>query len=153
MCPRCSPSRQRDTIWHHLTPFWYHLTFLTRLGKKTNSMNYAKCQIFKFSAKFWSLNVQFRNYFKNIIFIACKWCKICKYFVDSMVISWSTCQKEEKEYLIYTVLWRFQICRNLRVFFCLICVPKISQFTVQVCSWHPLIPSWYLPSCHQVTPS
>ena len=34
---------------------------------------------------FGSLNVQIRNNFKNIIFIACKWCKICKYYVNSMV--------------------------------------------------------------------
>ena len=45
-----------------------------------------------------------------------------------MVISCGTCQKEENEciwakYLIYTVLSRFQIYRNLRVF------PKISEFT------------------------
>ena len=38
-----------------------------------------------------------------------------------MVISCSTCQKEEKEciwnkYLIYAVLSQFQICRNLRTF-------------------------------------
>ena len=47
-----------------------------------------------------------------------------------MVISCSTCQKEEKEctwvkYLIYAVLSQFQICRNLGVFFCQICIPKI----------------------------
>ena len=51
-----------------------------------------------------------------------------------MVISCSTCQKEKKEckwvkYLIYAVLSRFQICRNLRVFFRQICIPKISEFT------------------------
>ena len=48
-----------------------------------------------------------------------------------MVISCSTCQKEEKEstwvkYLIYAVLLQFQIFRNLPVFFRQICTPKIS---------------------------
>ena len=33
------------------------------------------------------------------------------------------------KYLIYSVLSRFQICRNLRVFFRQICIPKISEFT------------------------
>ena len=58
---------------------------------------------------------------ENIIFIACKSSKICQYYVNSMVISYSTCQKEEKEctwvkYLIYAFLLQFKICRNLRVF-------------------------------------
>ena len=43
---------------------------------------------------------------------------LCKYFINSMVISCSTCQKEEKEctfvyYVICAVLPRFQFCRNL----------------------------------------
>ena len=74
-----------------------------------------------FSAKFKSSNVQIRNNFKKIIFIACKWSKICKYYVDSMLMSCSACQKEEKEctwvkYLIYAFLSRSQICRNFLVF-------------------------------------
>ena len=65
--------------------------------------------------------MQIRNNFKNIIFIACKWGKICKYYLNSMVILYSIGQKEEKEcmwvkYLIYTALSQFQICCNLRVF-------------------------------------
>ena len=49
-----------------------------------------------------------------------------------MVISCSTCQKEEKEctwvkYLIYTVLSLFKICRNLRDFFRQICIPKFQS--------------------------
>ena len=50
----------------------------------------------RFSAKFGSLNMQIRNTFKNIISIACKWSKICQYYVNSMVIACSTCQKKEK---------------------------------------------------------
>ena len=87
-----------------------------------------------FSAKFGTLNVQIRNTFKNIIFIGCKWCKICKYYVNSMVISGSTCEKEDKEckwvkYLIYSVLLQFQICQNLCLFFRPICIPKVSELT------------------------
>ena len=64
------------------------------------------CIFVKFSAKIGSLNIQTRNNFKNIIFIACKWNKVCQYYVNSMLISCSTCQKEEKKctwvkYLIY----------------------------------------------------
>ena len=32
------------------------------------------------------------------------------------------------KYLIYAVLLQFKICPNLRVFFCQICIPKISEF-------------------------
>ena len=70
--------------------------------------------------RFGSLNMQIRNNFKNIIFdfIACKLSRICDYYVNSMVVSCSTCKKEEKEcmwvkHLIYAVLSQFQICCNL----------------------------------------
>ena len=94
-----------------------------------------------FSAKFGSLNMQIRNNFKNVIFIACKWRKICKYYVNSIGISCSTCQKEEKEcisikYLIHTVLSHFQIFRNLRVFYAKSVFQKISEFTKK----------WFVPS-------
>ena len=73
-----------------------------------------------FSAKFDSLNVQIRNNFNNVIFIAYNWCKICKYYVNSTVISCSTSQKGKKcicvKYLIYAVFLPFLICHNLRVF-------------------------------------
>ena len=48
------------------------------------------------SAKFGFLNMQIRNNFKKVIFIAYKWFKILKYYVNSMVLSYSYCQKEEK---------------------------------------------------------
>ena len=61
---------------------------------------------------------------------------------NSMVISCSTCQKEEKErtwvkYLIYAVLLRFQffLSCNLRVFFSRqICIPKIQSSQKKVFS-------------------
>ena len=57
-------------------------------------------QLFKrFSAKFGFLDLQVRTYFQNVIFIARKWCKICKYYVNNMGISCSTFQNEEKEYI------------------------------------------------------
>ena len=60
------------------------------------------------STKFRSLHVQIRNNWKQLFCLACKWCKISKYFVNSIIISCSTCQKGEKEciwvkYLIYAV--------------------------------------------------
>ena len=44
----------------------------------------------KFLAKFGSLKMQIRYNFKNITFIAFKGKKVCKYYVNSMVISCST---------------------------------------------------------------
>ena len=87
--------------------------------EKTNSMNSAEFNFFvrfsakleDFSAKFGFLDVQVRNNFQNVIFIACKWCKICKYYVNSMVISCSACQKEEKDCILVNILFT-QTCRN-----------------------------------------
>ena len=88
--------------------------------EKTNSMNSRVQFLKRFSSKFskkiakiGSLSVPIRNNFKNIIFITCKWSKICKYYVNSMVIPCSTCQKEEKEcmwvkYLIYALCHNFK---------------------------------------------
>ena len=56
-------------------------------------------KLVNFSAKFGFLDVQVKANFQNFIFIACKWCKTCKYYVNSMVISWITYQKEEKEWI------------------------------------------------------
>ena len=58
--------------------------------------------------------MQIRSNLKNTIFTACKWCKWCKYYVNSMVISCSTCTKGEQEctlvkYVICAVLSRFQV--------------------------------------------
>ena len=65
-----------------------------------------------------------------------------------MLLSCSTCQKEEKEciqgkYLIHAVLLQLQICRNLRVFFRQICIPKMSQF----------IKKMVFPSLGQICPT
>ena len=78
--------------------------------------------VYNFSAKFGSLHMQVRNNFENIICIAVKFCKISKYFVNSIIILCNTYQKEHKEcilvkYLIYAILPGFQFCRNLRTFF------------------------------------
>ena len=95
-----------------------------------------------FSAKFGSLNVQIRSNFKNIIFIACKWSKTFRYYVNSMKTSCSTCQKEEKEctwvkYLIYALLSRLPIYRNVRLFSAKSVFPKFKSlqkmFFFQVC--------------------
>ena len=69
--------------------------------------------LWNFSAKFGSLNVQIRNNFKNIIFIACKWSKICNYYVNSMVISCNICQKEEKNAHGLNI-WLTLVCHNLK---------------------------------------
>ena len=87
-----------------------------------------------FSAKFGSLNMQIRNNFQNVILIGYTGCTICKSYVNSIVISCSTSQKGEKEhlgkYLICAVLSQFKICCSLHVFFCQICTPSVSEFTI-----------------------
>ena len=67
------------------------------------------------------LNMQIRKHLKNILYTACKWCKLCKFYVNSMVLSCGTCQMEENKctlvkYVIYAFLLQFQFCRNLRNF-------------------------------------
>ena len=73
-----------------------------------------------FSANFGSLNVQIKYNLKNVIDIACKWGKICKYYVYSMVISLSPVKRKKGciwvKYLIYAILSRFQIGHHLSVF-------------------------------------
>ena len=107
--------------------------------EKTNSMNSVEFNFFYFSPNllfflpnldFWTCKL--KNNFKNFTFIAWKWCKICKYYVNSMVISNSTCQREENEcicvqYLIYAVLSRFQICPNFLVFSANSVFPKFQS--------------------------
>ena len=73
-----------------------------RLGKnklhKLHGVNFFKrfsAKFVNFFAKFGCLNLHIRNNLNNVIFIACKWSKICKYFVNSIVISCSTCQTKE----------------------------------------------------------
>ena len=64
----------------------YGVVVFGRLGKR-ELHELRGVQLFKrfsakfvnFSVKLESLNVQIRNNFKNVIFIACKQCKICKY--------------------------------------------------------------------------
>ena len=89
-------------------------------------------QTFRFFRQFGFLDVQVRINFRNVIFIPCKWCKICKYYVNSMVISWSTIQKEDKEciwvkYLIYAVLLQCKICRIVRAFSAKSVFPKLQS--------------------------
>ena len=68
-----------------------------------------------FSANFRSLNTQIKNNFKNVIFIACKWCKICKYYVYSisMVISLSPVKRKKKNAFGLN-FWFMWFCRDLK---------------------------------------
>ena len=118
------------TTLYHQYFFWLpHITTTPgRLGKYELHEPHG-VQLFKrfsakfvnISAKFGFLNMRTRNNFKNVILVACKWCKIFKYLVNRMLISYIYCQKEEKEcilvkYLICAFMSQFQICRNSRVF-------------------------------------
>ena len=93
------PTRPRGPSWWKLTPWTPRSSIFSSFF--VNS-----------SAKFGFLNVQIRNNFKNIIITAFKWCKICNFYVNSIVILDSTCQKKEQEciwakYLIYAILLLF----------------------------------------------
>ena len=113
--------------------------FTCRLGKNKlhELFKIFSAKFFLFSVKFGFLNVQFRNYLKNVIFIAYKWCKICKLYVNSIVVSCSTSQNGEK------CIWFTLFCRNFQFvviyafFFCQIFTSKVSEFTkndfFQVC--------------------
>ena len=87
-----------------------------RLGKNKLHKLHEVQLFFKFSAKmvnisakFGFLKMQSRNYFKNVIFIACKWCIIFRYYVNSMAISYSYCQKKKKNAfwlnISFTLFW------------------------------------------------
>ena len=71
-------------------------------------------------SKCWSFTMKIRMSLESFIFTSCKWCNLWQQYVNIMVISCSTFQKEEKEciclkYVIYASLLRLQFCRNLRV--------------------------------------
>ena len=75
-----------------------------------------------FSDKFMSLNMQILKNFKNTIFTAYK---LSKYYLNSIVISCSRCQKEKKE-CIGLNMWFTQSCRNFNfVIIYTIFLPKI----------------------------
>ena len=65
------------------------------------------------SAKFESLNMQLRINFKNVIFIACKWCKICKYYVHSMIVLLSPVKKKKKN-AFGLKIWFLLLCHNFK---------------------------------------
>ena len=114
--------------------------WLTRLGKNKLHKLRGVQLFFGFSAKlvhfsdnFWSLNGQRKNNFKNIIFIACKWCKIWKYYLYSLVISLSLVKRKKKNAFGLNI-WFTLFCHNFNLssftrFFHQIWIPKISEFT------------------------
>ena len=114
------------TIGHVETRHWKKETSWT---PRSSTFFLFPSKFSKFSAKYGFLNEQIRNHFKIVIFIACKWCKICKHYVNSMLISYSTCKNGIKwcisiKYLTYAV---FKICRNLCVFSAKYVFPKFQS--------------------------
>ena len=51
--------------------------------------------------------------FQNVIFIASEWCEVCKYYVNSMVIACTTCQKKRKN-AFGLDNWFTLSCRSLK---------------------------------------
>ena len=87
--------------------------------EKTNSMNSAKlnlkkdfCQSYKIFRQIWILYVQIRNNSKNIVFITCKWSKICQYYVNDMVI---LCQNERRKNTHGLNIWFTVFCPNFKL--------------------------------------
>ena len=71
--------------------------------------------------------------FKNIIFIACKWSKICQYYVNSLVISCGTSKWKKKNAYMLNI-WFTLYHRNLKfvvkyAFFLPNLYSKKSKFT------------------------
>ena len=90
--------------------FWlsyeYHKEIVQKLRLGKNKLHELRGVplFFGFSAKFVNisaifgfLNMQIRSNFTNVVFIATKWCKIFKYTVNIMVISYSYCQKRRRK--------------------------------------------------------
>ena len=79
------------------------------------------------------MNVQIRNNFENIIFIAWKWCTIYKYYVNSMVMSRSTCKKEQEctwvKWLICAVLPQYIYIFLITHFLRQILILRFLEFT------------------------
>ena len=83
--------------------------------------------------------MRIRNNFKHVIFIICK-----RYWVNSMIISCSTCQKEEKNAFRLSI-WFTLFYRNFKFvvfmrFFRQIFIPQISEFTKK--TFFPSLGSW-----------
>ena len=88
--------------------------------EKTKPMNSAELFFFgffeklvNFSANFGSLNVKIWNNSKNVIFIACKRCKICIYYVYSMVISLLPVKRKKKNEF-WLNIWFLLFCRDFK---------------------------------------
>ena len=101
--------------------FLRHILYVAEL-EISNAINFLEFNFFfgffaklvNFSANFGSLNVQIRNNFKkNVIFITCKWRKICKYLVSSMVISLSPVKTKKKNAFGLNILFTL-FFRNLK---------------------------------------
>ena len=118
--------------------------------ERTNSMTRRSSTFFffyfpqilvHFPANFWSLNVQIRNNFKNVILIACKWCKICKNYLYSMVISLSPV-KREKNNAFGLNIWFVLFCCDLKfaviyAFFCFFPPPNLYSQNFRVHKKNP----------------
>ena len=63
--------------------------------------------------------MQSRKHLKNIIFTACKWCKLCKYYVNSMILSCGICQMEKNKWT----------CTNTQIFRQIL-IPRLSKLTI-----------------------
>ena len=109
-------------------------------------MNSAQFTFFKrfsaklvhFPANFGSFNRQIRNNSKNVIFKACKWFKICEYYVYSMVISLLPVKKKKKNAFGLNI-WFTLCCRYFKfviiyTFFRQLCIPKIQSSQKKVFS-------------------
>ena len=113
-----------------ITPTWNAYTWSSRGGQlhtwkkhtpwtsRSSTFFWIIRQIDKFSANFRPLNMQIRNNSKNVIFIACKLCKICEYYVYSIVISLSPVKRKKKN-AIGLNIWFTLFCCNFK--FVVIC--------------------------------
>ena len=73
-------------------------------------------QIGPFFRQFWIFEPAKKKNFKNVIFIGCQWCEICKYYVYSIVISLSPV-KRKKIYAFWWNIWFTLFCRIFKFVF------------------------------------
>ena len=122
--------------YHH--PQNHCLVFLLcRLGKNklqelrgVHFLKRSSANFVKFSAKFGSLNMQIRNNFGNIIFIVCKWSKICKYHGNIM---YHLSKGRKNMHMHGLNIWFTLFCCNLKfVVIYTICPPNLYSQNVRV---------------------
>ena len=129
--------------WHLVLPWFHQVSRVPCSRKKQAPWTLQSPTIFgvsvkfvRFSAKFWSLHVKFRNNIENIISLPCKWSKHVNYKSRPCIYCVTPLKRNENiflaKYMIYAVLATCETCYNLRG----ISLP--STWSSSILTSHPL---------------